>query len=148
MPCNTQLNGAFGTAYASDCGEDNSGEVLGLLNWRITITAKVPEFTANDTSGWEQTSKGSRFTRGSLEVRAHSTRHCPMQEGELYDCVFHLDATGNNYYSQTIRVEEIGEVLVDVDASNNITYPISFKGHGPLVRNGVTETNSASSSGS
>jgi len=142
MPCESQVNGATGTLKIDECS-GTPVELLGLLNWRLTRSAKVPEYTANDTNGWEETSKGTKFFRGGFEVRAQSGVTCPVYEGELYDVELYLVEDTGNGYSCTIRVEEIGEILVDIDASNNVTWPVSFKGHGPLTEIGAQSSSGA-----
>ena len=132
MPCESQMNGATGTLYIDDCGGAPT-ELLGILNWRLTKSAKVPEYTATDTAGFEKTSKGSKGFRGSFEGRAKTGVTAPVYEGELYDVELYLDDSGSgNGFSATVRIESVGEILVDIDASNNVTFPCQFKGHGPI----------------
>ena len=142
MACESQVNGATGTLYLGECGSGVT-EVAGILNWKLTKSAKVPEYTANDTDGFEETSKGSKFFRGSFEVRAKAGVTCPVYEGELYAVALYLDYSGSgNGFSANFRLESIGEILVDVDGSNNVTWPCTFKGHGA-----ITDIGSQSSSG-
>ena len=142
MPCESQVNGASGTVYISTCGGTPS-EYAGILNWKLTKSAKVPEYTANDTDGYEETSKGAKFWRGSFEVRAKSGTSAPVYEGNLYDVELYLDDSGTgNGFTGTVRIESVGEILVDIDGSNNVSFPCNFKGHGP-----ISDTGAQSSSG-
>jgi hypothetical protein len=133
------ISGKDGTLHVG------SGEVTPVTNWRLEKTSGNKAYAANDTGGARRRVAGVRDCRGSFEVKATSTGHMPVDEGDSVTLQLHVDDSGNNYYQVPAIIDQV-RVDVDISQGEIVAYVIDFSGDGLLAAYGILAKSSESSS--
>jgi len=129
MAC-TYVSGKDGTVYLE------GAEVSHMRNFNVDSSVNIDAFATNATGGWNDRTPGVKDATGTLEwVLPVGFTSTPLDVGDCIQGQFHVDGTGNNYYSGKIVIESEG-VPVDVTAGGAIVYSYGWGNAGVLTKNG------------
>lgn len=113
------------------------GAVLHATRWQLTPTIKNKSFATNSSSGWDLTVVGTKTYTAEVTVALHDGEASPLALGESVAVQYHIDETGNNYYSGTARVISLGSIEANMDEGTEMLHTYSLACNGVLSATGI-----------
>ena len=116
-------------------------QVANVAMWSLSPTITSGGHGSNSSEGWKHRSSGTRDATGKLKIwlRETSSEQAAPEElilGEMYDMEFHIDDSGNNYYSGEFMVTGMDEFEVDMDEGSEQSVGYTIAPNGKITENG------------
>lgn len=130
------FNGCSGTVFTGESPE----EFLGVKKWAFSKTAKNSDYADNTTGCATKTNVGATTTAGTIDFNLQdgvNKGKPPLEVKSEYEVEFHIDDTGDNYYSGTIIILELNDYAVDIENQELVSSSYSWKSQGDLLGNGT-----------
>jgi len=141
------LSGKRGTLYL------DGNEITPVNNWKISISANLKPYAANDTRGCKKRVSGVFDATGTFKALISDTEGdtcCPVEKGGEYDALFYINAITDpvpSYYSIPIKIATI-DVDDDIDDGEILAFDVTWEGNGPMEEFGILEYGPGGSSSS
>ena len=119
------------TGTRMDVDVDGS-QVEHAASWSLSPQADKKKYTSNVTGAIRKTALGPLDFTIEVTVYFHddNTKKSPFKIGSEHDVELHVDDSGLNYYSTTVKCSSLGTITCDPDTAEPISQTAMLDSHG------------------